>query len=92
MDIEKLLPLIGVVATASGYVALNRGNATRFRASTLSWEQRLFEAGLFGGLIFATSRGFAVWVCQASPQFVHQSVFNYFKQALPFPFSGSLAI
>jgi len=90
MELEKVTGLIGIVATASGYGAIQFGRFTRYRSVTIAWEQRVFESALVGGLLFCLCRLLAIDVLHRFPTVAGSEVVIYFKQAIPFPFSVSL--
>src|SRR5262245_61328416 len=92
MDLEKVIALIGVVATASGYVAMQSGVYTRYRASVLAWEQRIFESALLGGALFTLARSLVVGFRDIIPGGFQLSAVLTFKEMLPFPMAGSLAL
>ena len=86
-DISTLLVL---AVLGSGYIFCSIFHLTRLRMLNIPWEQRLFESALIGSFFFVFSRFY--YIFNYPEKLLNTELFFLFKRALPFHFSGTLAL
>ncbi|MDN3517500.1 hypothetical protein QWY84_07765 [Aquisalimonas lutea] len=83
---------ISVTALAAGYVSLAASHYFRYRIELIRWERTLFESALLGGLYFVIARVGIEGAIRENPKLADYEPVEFFKDAVPFAFSGSLLL